>query len=254
MSSTPNIAASLTAVRTRIAEALARAGRQPDDARLIAVSKKQPVELIRLAYAEGQRDFGENYVQELTLKVQACADLADIRWHMIGHLQKNKARFAAEIAAAVHTVDSVELAVELGKRRANLQPTATTSDVDLPRGLGRDPQRLAILVEVNVGGELQKSGCSPDELPTILAAVEQQASLELVGLMTVPPFNAAPEASLTYFSQLAELRTRAGGPARLPHLSMGMSADLEQAVFAGSTLVRVGTAIFGDRAVARTTA
>ncbi|MDX2053532.1 MAG: YggS family pyridoxal phosphate-dependent enzyme [Polyangiaceae bacterium] len=248
MNDISNVTSGLQTVRTRISKALALAGRGPNDVQLIAVSKKQPVELIREAYALGQRDFGENYVQELLGKAEACADLPGIRWHMIGHLQRNKARHTVAVASAVHTVDSVALAEELGKRRS-IEESLPRSDIasELPAGIGGDPSLLSVLVEVNVGGELQKSGCTPSELPEILDAIEGQPSLELVGLMTVPPLTDSPEGARAYFDQLAELRQKSGGSERLPHLSMGMTADLEQAILAGSTLVRVGTAIFGSR-------
>jgi len=244
--SAPRIADALTSVRNRIRAALIAANRATDEAQLIAVSKRKPVELIREAYAAGQRDFGENYVQELLTKAEACADLVGIRWHMIGHLQKNKARHTVTVASAVHSVDSVGLAQELGKRRASVH--AETGARVLPQGLSHHPERLGILVEVNVGGELQKTGCAPLELPAILGAIEAEPTLELLGLMTVPPFTEQAEASLPYFEQLALLRERSGGVSRLPHLSMGMTHDLEYAIRAGSTLVRVGTAIFGERA------
>lgn len=244
--SAPRIADALTSVRNRIRAALLAANRAADEAQLIAVSKRKPVELIREAYAAGQRDFGENYVQELLTKAEACADLVGIRWHMIGHLQKNKARHAVSVASAVHSVDSVGLVRELGKRRASAQ--AETDTRVLPQGLDRHPERLGILVEVNVGGELEKTGCAPGELPAILSAIEAEPTLELLGLMTVPPFTEQAAASLPYFEQLALLRERSGGVSRLPHLSMGMTHDLEYAIRAGSTLVRVGTAIFGERA------
>jgi hypothetical protein len=205
---------------------------------LVAVSKLQPAAAIRDAYAAGQRDFGENYLQELEEKARALADLSDLRWHVIGHLQRNKARVAASLAATVHTVHSVELVRELDKRAKGRE--------GLPQFAATDP-RLPALIEVNVGGEAQKSGCSPDALPDILDALEHAPNLRLAGLMCVPPQTENPNDARPFFDQLARLRELHGGAARLPELSMGMTSDLEPAVAAGATIVRVGTAIFGER-------
>jgi len=218
----------LSQVRERLAQALAAAGRAPGAARLVAVSKFQPSSAIRDAYAAGQRDFGENYVQELEKKAAELSDLSDLRWHMIGHLQRNKARVVAPLATLIHTVDSVELAGELDKRAT---PEA----------------KLAVLVEVNVGGEAQKSGCNPGALRDVLAALDAAQHLTLSGLMCVPPHTAEPSGAKPYFDELVRLREQHGGAPRLPELSMGMTADLEYAVAAGATIVRVGTAIFGER-------
>jgi pyridoxal phosphate enzyme (YggS family) len=231
-------------VRRRIAAAAEAGGRRPEEVSLIAVSKRVPAALVREAYAAGARDFGENYVQELVRKAEELADLPDLRWHLIGHLQRNKARQVVGLASAVATVDSVALALELG-RRAAARPVPESRR--LP-GVG--PGRLAVLVEVNVGGEAAKSGCSPTELEPILDAVEREPALALRGLMTVPPYTDDPEAARPYFEQLVALRERLGGPARLPELSMGMTHDLETAIAAGATQVRVGTAIFGPRPAA----
>jgi PLP dependent protein len=235
-----DIEAALGAVRARIEEAARQAGRAPSSIRLIAVSKTKPAEDIRLAYEAGQRDFGENYVQELVAKAEALADLADLRFHFIGHLQRNKAKQVVRLASSVHSVDSVRLATELGKQRAALQATD---------GVLSSPSRskLPALVEVNVGGEAQKSGCSPEELASVLDAIDGESALELAGLMTVPPATAEPSGARRFFDALAELRERHGGSSRLPELSMGMTHDLEHAIAAGATIVRVGTAIFGRR-------
>jgi pyridoxal phosphate enzyme (YggS family) len=149
---------------------------------------------------------------------------------MIGHLQRNKARQVVGVAWAVHTVDSVRLAEEL-QRRAEVG--------------ARVP--LRVLVEVNVAGELSKSGCTPADLEAILHTIERQPSLQLTGLMTMPPYAEDPREARPYFEELVRLRDTHGGRPRLPELSMGMSHDLEQAISAGATLVRVGTAIFGER-------
>jgi PLP dependent protein len=221
-----DIASKLDAVRRRIADAALKSSRDPSSVRLVAVSKTKDADRIREAYAAGQRDFGENYAQELSKKASELADLEGMRWHFIGHLQRNKAKLVAPVASVVHTVDSSRLAEELGKRAA---------------------RRLPVLVEVNVGGEEQKSGCRPSELGGVLAAIEALPSLALAGLMTVPPASDEPGFSRRFFDALAALRAEHGGAARLPELSMGMSHDLEEAVEAGATIVRVGTAIFGAR-------
>ncbi|MEO7033307.1 MAG: YggS family pyridoxal phosphate-dependent enzyme [Polyangiaceae bacterium] len=220
-----DIASGLSRVHAQVAEATSRAGRPPDSVRLIAVSKFQPASAIRAAYAAGQRDFGENYVQELQQKATELADLTELRWHMIGHLQRNKARVVAPIVSLLHTVHSVEVVRELDKRA----------------------QGLAVLIEVNVGGEAQKSGCAPEVLPEILGALGEAKNLALRGLMCVPPHTEDPSGARPYFDELLRLRELHGGAARLPELSMGMTADLAYAVAAGATMVRVGTAIFGAR-------
>jgi hypothetical protein len=218
----------LNRVRARLAQALAAAGRARDSAYLVAVSKLQPAAAIRAAYAAGQRDFGENYVQELQQKAAELSDLDELRWHMIGHLQRNKARLVAPLVSLLHTVHSVELVRELDKRFAG-------------------PGRLAVLVEVNVAGEAQKSGCEPGAIADVLRALGEAAHLTVSGLMCVPPYTEDPSAARPYFDELVRLRGLHGGAARLPELSMGMTADLEYAVAAGATIVRVGSAIFGER-------
>jgi PLP dependent protein len=240
----PNVAENLEQVRQRIRQAVRDCNRDPAKVHLIAVSKRQPGSAIREAYAAGQRDFGENYVQELRQKANELADLADLRWHMIGHLQRNKAKHVTEVVSVVHTVDSVELALELDRRAQD--PTAA------PDGRNRSlshaiDARLPVLVEVNVGGEEQKSGCEPHALGAILTFIEGCTHLQLVGLMTVPPFTDEPADSKPFFDKLVAVRERHGGCSRLPDLSMGMTLDLEYAVAAGATMVRVGTAIFGER-------
>jgi pyridoxal phosphate enzyme (YggS family) len=232
-----------SAQRERLAAAARRAGRDPDGVRLIAVSKTQPAAALRAAYEVGQRDFGENYVQELLAKAEALADLPDVRFHLIGHLQRNKARQVAGVVSAVHSVDSVRLAEELGKRAERARVPETRR---WPVG-GREVPQLPVLVEVNVGGEASKSGCSPEELEGVLAAVEAEPALRLAGLMTVPPFTEDPAGAAPAFERLVELQRRSGGPLRLPELSMGMSHDAEVAIAAGATLVRIGTALFGPR-------
>ncbi len=228
----------LEQVLARIATATAQAGRAAGSVRLLAVSKFHPPEVIREAYAAGQREFGENYVQELDGKLAALADLPELRFHLIGHLQRNKARRVAALAAGVDSVDSAELARELG-RRAELGAEERSRRFGLA-------SRLRVLVEVSIAGEAQKGGVAEAELSSVLSAVEQEAALELRGLMCVPPLG-SPEATRPYFDRLVALRDAHGGPGRLPELSMGMTSDLEQAIAAGATVVRVGTAIFGER-------
>jgi pyridoxal phosphate enzyme (YggS family) len=201
----------------------------------MAVSKTHPAERIREAYAAGLRVFGENRVQEFAGKAGALADLAGASWHMIGHLQTNKAGKAAELFAAVDSVDSVKLAEKLDAAA---------------RSLGK---QLSVLIEVNVGGEAAKSGAAPDsrELKELLLAAPRFEALEFCGLMTVPPFGDNPEEARPYFRKLRALRDAIAGrklsAVGMDSLSMGMSHDFEVAIEEGSTCVRVGTAIFGER-------
>lgn len=224
----PGIGERLAEVKQRIARAAEAASRDPAQIRLVAVSKTKPASAIREAYEAGQRDFGENYAQELAQKADELADLIEIRWHFIGHLQSNKARVIAPIAHLVHTVDSPALAKELDKRAAKVR------DEPLP-----------VLVEVNVGGEPQKHGATPAELGSVIDSVREAKMLKLRGLMTMPPHDL--EGARRAFEALASLQSIHGGKASLPELSMGMSDDLEVAIACGSTMVRVGTAIFGSR-------
>jgi hypothetical protein len=225
-----SIASALADVRGRIERAAQAAGRDALLVKLVAVSKTKGPEAVREAYAAGQRAFGENYAQELATKAEALADLADVEWHFIGHLQTNKARVVAKHAHVVHTVDSPALARELGKRASR-----EARVVPLP-----------VLIEVRVGGEAQKAGAAPSEIEEVMRAVQAEASLALRGLMTMPPADDLV-AARGVFETLVSLRNLHGGPGVLPELSMGMTADLEVAVACGATLVRVGTAIFGAR-------
>jgi hypothetical protein len=223
------IAESLASVRARIADAAKACGRDQASVTLVAVSKTKSLEMIREAYAAGQRAFGESYAQELDDKAKALADLGEIAWHFIGHLQSNKAKLVARVATVVHTVHSRDLAAELGKRAS---------------AAGRAP--LAVLVEVKLSEEATKHGASPSELAALLDAIEKDERLRLRGLMTMPPADDLAVAKRV-FDELAALRARHGGPTRLPELSMGMTHDLEVAIASGATMVRVGTAIFGER-------
>jgi pyridoxal phosphate enzyme (YggS family) len=229
----------LLTVRERICRAAESHGRDPAEIQLLAVSKRQPVEKIRAAYAAGQRDFGENYAQELLGKQAALADLPDLRFHMIGHLQRNKVASLSGVVSAVHSVDSVRLARELGQR-------AAARSVPAERRL-RPGGELVVFIEVNLAGEAQKGGCTPDQVPELVQAVRAQPALALAGLMAIPAGNGDPVASRGQYRALLELRDKHGGSALLPELSIGMSRDLEVAVECGSSWVRVGTDIFGTR-------
>lgn len=231
-----SIVENIARIRERIAAAARRAGRNPVEITLMGVSKTFPVELVREAYTAGIRVFGENRVQEFAGKADALRDLGDAQWNLIGHLQSNKAAKAAELFSAIDSLDSVKLAEKLSTAAERMGKTLPT------------------LIEINVGGEEAKSGIAPgsEELETILLEAPQWKNLEVRGLMTVPPYNEVPESSRLFFRQLREIRD--GIAARhLPGvtmdvLSMGMSHDFEVAVEEGSTCVRVGTAIFGERA------
>ena len=231
-----SIAENIATVCERVDECARRAGRHSGDVALMAVSKTHPPERIREAYASGVRLFGENRVQEFASKAGALAELAEAEWHMIGHLQTNKAARAAELFDAVDSVDSVKLAEKLD--------TAA-------RALGK---RLSVLIEINVAGEAAKSGVAPGsgELEELLLRAPQFHGLVVRGLMTVPPYTADPGEARPYFRKLRALRD-AIAARKLPAigmevLSMGMSHDFEIAIEEGSTCVRVGTAIFGERA------
>ena len=222
-------------IRQRVIDAATRAHRSPKDVALMGVTKTHPPELIREAYAAGLRLFGENRVQELAGKAAALADLSDAEWHMIGHLQTNKAAKTVELFAAVDSVDSIRLAEKL-------DAAARVSG-----------KKMAALIEIKVGREAAKTGVVPDsrELHDLLQEAPRFEALEFRGLMTVPPFTDEPEGARPYFRKLRELRDSIAAR-KLPAismqvLSMGMSHDFEVAIEEGSTCVRVGTAIFGER-------
>ena len=222
------IAARLTAVRERIARAARRAERDPAAVRLVLASKTQPPAAIRAAYAAGAREFGENYVQEAAAKQDALADLGDLRWHLIGHLQTNKARDAANRFALIHSLDSARLAAALGRTRP------------VPR--------VAVLIEVNAAGEASKSGVAAAEVERLIE--QARATVEILGLMTIPPPASDPERSRSHFAALRAMRDRlaAATGLALSELSMGMTDDFEVAIEEGATIVRVGRAVFGERA------
>jgi len=217
--------ARIAVVRERIGRAAAKVGRDPSRVKLVAVSKTHPAEMVRAAWEAGHRVFGENYVQELADKADALSALEGIVWHFIGHLQRNKAKDVVRARAVVETVDSERLAEELAKR-------SVAAGVVTP-----------CFVQVNVGGEAQKSGCEPTEAADVVAALRALEGVSVNGLMTVPPLVEDPEASRPYFRALRELAEKLA----LEDLSMGMTHDLEIAVEEGATIVRVGTAIFGPR-------
>jgi pyridoxal phosphate enzyme (YggS family) len=230
-----SIADQLALVRDRICGAAHRARRNPDDIALLAVCKTFPAEAILEAYAAGQRLFGENRAQEFADKFPAVGNLPDAHFHMIGHLQSNKAAKAAEIFHAVDSIDSAKLAQRLN---------------DAAQKMGK---ALDVLIEINVGGEEAKSGLDPDspEIEAILSQAPEWKHLKIRGLMTVPPFTDDPEGARPYFRELRELRdslaARSYPNVTLDMLSMGMSHDFEVAIEEGSTCVRIGTAIFGER-------
>jgi hypothetical protein len=222
------IAARLAAVRDRMERAACRAQRDVTAVRLVLASKTQPPDAIRAAYACGVREFGENYVQEAIAKQDALADLGGLRWHLIGHLQTNKARDSVNRFTLIHSLDSERLASALGRAR-------------------REPQ-VPVLIEVNAAGEVSKSGVAEAEVERLIDGA--RAVVEILGLMTIPPPASDPESSRRHFAALRATRDRlaaATGHA-LSELSMGMTDDFEVAIEEGATIVRVGRAIFGERA------
>lgn len=219
------IAEGLAHVRDRIAAACARAGRRRDEVRLLAVSKGHGADAIAAAYAAGQRDFGENYVQELSEKAAALADLPDLRLRFIGRLQRNKVKDVIRVAHAIDSVDSLSLAQALSQRAL------------------ANARTLSVLLQVNVDREPQKAGVLPEAVPELVAAVRALPALTLDGLMTIPRMADDPEQARPTFRALRGLALGSG----LRELSMGMSDDFEVAIEEGATIVRVGTAIFGPR-------
>ena len=230
------IANNLRAVRERIDAAARRAGRDPGGVTLIAVSKTFDASAVRAAHAAGQVDFGENKVQEALQKMQDTADIP-VRWHLIGHLQSNKARRAATPFACIHSIDSIDLLKRVDTAAAEAAA------------------RPEVLVQVDLAGEDTKFGASADDARRVMDAALEARALDLAGLMLLPPWNDDQEQTRPWFRRIRELRQQwldEGVPARaLRHLSMGMSHDFEAAIEEGSTMVRVGTAIFGKRTVTR---
>jgi len=230
-----SVSENIVRVRERIQAAATRSGRDPAIITLMAVSKTFPADSIRDAYQAGIRHFGENRVQEFAGKVGDLGDLGEARWHLIGHLQSNKATKASELFHAVDSVDSLKLAEKLNE------------------AVNKTNKRLAVLFEINVGGEEAKSGVAPGspELDHLLSAARHLEHVQVKGLMTIPPFFDNPEATRLYFRKLRALRDQIAARnlpgVEMATLSMGMSHDFEVAIEEGSTCVRVGTAIFGER-------
>ena len=227
-----DIAENVERVRERIQSACRRSGRAIQDVRLVAVSKTKPAEAIRQAYAAGLREFGENRVQEAAAKRQKLEDL-DAAWHLIGHLQSNKAKQACRLFDWIHSVDSLHLAQKIDREAA---------------ALGR---KMPALIEVHLGEEESKFGVKEDDLARMVEGIAALPALELRGLMTLPPFFDDPENARPFFCRLRELADRIAARhlpgVQMRELSMGMSHDFEVAIEEGATIIRVGTAIFGER-------
>jgi len=219
-------------INQRIAEAATACGRKPESVHMVAVTKTMPAERIRPAIDAGVRIFGENYIQEAGEKIKKLRDQY-ISWHFIGHLQSNKAKYAVPWFDLIHTVDSEKLAGEINKQAKN------------------NGKIQNILIQVNIGGEGSKSGVSPDDAELLLRKISSLENIAVKGLMTIPPYFDAPETVRPYFKALADLRDRIGELAipniAMQELSMGMSGDFETAIAEGATMVRIGSAIFGER-------
>ncbi len=227
-----SIAQRLDVILKRIASKASACGRNADEIKLVAVSKTKPAEDIRQAATAGARIFGENYIQEARQKIEALYDL-DVKWHFIGHLQTNKAKYAVRLFDLIHSVDSLKLAKTLNKEAAKIG------------------KRQPVLVQVNISGEETKSGVAPDHVMELLQEIANLENISVQGLMTMPPFFDDPAKARPYFRQLRRL-ARQVDQARIPginmaELSMGMTGDFEAAIEEGATLVRIGTAIFGRR-------
>ncbi|MCV6604108.1 MAG: YggS family pyridoxal phosphate-dependent enzyme [Porticoccaceae bacterium] len=235
-----SISDNLTAVRQRIADSAAAVGRDPDDITLLAVSKTKPVSALVQAWQAGQRCFGENYLQEALEKIHQLRG-KDIQWHFIGPLQSNKTRPAAENFDWVHTIDRIKVARRLNEQRPTTLPP------------------LNICLQVNIDGEASKSGVSPEELPQLAAAVAPLENLQLRGLMAIPSPIPSPGGDCNQqqqpFARLAQLldnlRRQYPDNPHLDTLSMGMSGDMDAAISAGATVVRIGTDVFGKRELAK---
>jgi pyridoxal phosphate enzyme (YggS family) len=222
-----DIAGRLGEVRDRIAAAAKVASREPKSIRLVLASKTQSADIVRAAYDAGARDFGENYVQEAVEKHRALASLHDIRWHLIGHLQTNKARQACSIFHLIHSLDSARLAHAIHR--------------------AHPASRFPVLIEVNLGGEGSKHGTAADEVERLINDVREQVDIE--GLMAIPPPVSEPGQARPYFSRLRTMRDSLAARCglALAELSMGMTDDFEVAIEEGATMVRIGRAIFGER-------
>jgi len=220
-------------VRERIASAARAAGRSPDDITLVAITKTHPVETLKAAIDLGAKDLGENRVQEAEQKITELGR-EGVRWHLVGHLQTNKARRAVQLFDVIHSLDSVGLAERLDRLCAE-----------------EGKQSLDVLVQIDLGGEKTKTGISPAELPTLLSTLQQCPRLHLRGLMTLPPFFENPDCSRPFFKTLRQLRDELQSQghfgAAQGELSMGMSHDFPVAIEEGATMIRVGTDLFGER-------
>ncbi len=221
----------LQSVEERVRQACDRAGRKREEVQLIAVSKTKPAEMIREIYDEGIRDFGENHPQEIRDKVPVLPE--DIRWHMIGHLQKNKIKYIIERCCMVHSVDSLSLAEEIGKAAVKC---------------GR---LMPVLIEINIAGEETKNGISPEETETFIRQAARFPGIQIQGLMTIAPFTEDAQENRPVFREMKKLFVDIEGKnidnVFMRHLSMGMTGDFEVAIEEGATMIRVGTAIFGAR-------
>ena len=228
---TTSIADNIAAIRQRMHAAAARSGRAPESIRLMAVSKTVAPDRIRQAIDAGMTLFGENYVQEAREKIPAVGN--GVEWHMIGHLQTNKAKYVVHLFDWIHSVDRLELAQELDKRA------------------GLHNRKLKVLIEVNVSGEASKSGAEPAQVPELVRQIAALPNLSIRGLMTMPPYSENPENSRPCFIALRKLRdeiaSAAIGGVSMNELSMGMTDDFEVAIEEGATIIRVGRAIFGER-------
>lgn len=229
------LAARFADVQARVAGAARSCGRSPDEVTLIAISKTHPANLIKELVELGATDLGENRVQEAEGKIPEVGRTS-ARWHLVGHLQANKARRAVNLFDVIHSLDSIDLAKRLDRLCAEI---------------GRES--LQLLIQLDLGHEETKSGLDVEELPQLIAALQQLERLELIGLMTLPPFGDDPELARPYFRRLRELRDQLAGEGafgdRKGELSMGMTHDFQVAIEEGATMVRVGTAIFGERKV-----
>ena len=229
------LAARFADVQARVAGAARSCGRSPDEVTLIAISKTHPANLIKELVELGATDLGENRVQEAEGKIPEVGRTS-ARWHLVGHLQANKARRAVNLFDVIHSLDSIDLAKRLDRLCAEI---------------GRES--LPLLIQLDLGHEETKSGIDEQELPQLIAALQQLERLELIGLMTLPPFGDDPELARPYFRRLRELRDQLAGEGafgdRKGELSMGMTHDFQVAIEEGATMVRVGTAIFGERKV-----
>jgi PLP dependent protein len=228
-----SIAHNIQSIRERIANAAAGCGRSPGEILLLAISKTFPVESIAQAVQAGARQFGENRVQEAEGKIRYFKESPNLQWHLVGHLQSNKARLAAELFDVIHSIDSIQLAQRLNQASQEIGKT------------------LSVLLQVDLGGEETKFGAEPGQIREIASAISGLNRIRLDGLMTIPPYFEDPEKARPYFAKLRELRemleSEQPGCLGQQHLSMGMSHDFEAAIQEGATIVRIGTSIFGLR-------